>query len=190
MRRSLAGRKVFLTAALALSLSGCGYNTFQTTDEQVKAGWAEVINPYPRRADLIPNLVSTVKGEASFEQDTLTKVVDDQTFQTQCLRGHSITTHAGNVGVALAARQNAQHQRAQHVARTRRVGAAVAQRARIDPAVEHAGGGQKLGSNLPVRRGLCRLVPANVHSTAHRVHGVRIGSTAMLRFISPDCKRL
>ena len=76
MHRSLTGHKVLLTAALALSLGGCGYNTFQTTDEQVKAGWAEVINQYQRRADLIPNLVSTVKGEASFEQDTLTKVVE------------------------------------------------------------------------------------------------------------------
>ncbi len=76
MHRSLAGRKVFLTATLALSLSGCGYNTFQATDEQVKAGWAEVINQYQRRADLIPNLVNTVKGEAKFEQDTLTKVVE------------------------------------------------------------------------------------------------------------------
>jgi len=65
-----------LAATLALSLSGCGYNTFQTTDEQVKASWAEVINQYQRRADLVPNLVSTVKGEAKFEQDTLTKVVE------------------------------------------------------------------------------------------------------------------
>ena len=62
-----------LAAFLALSLSGCGYNTFQTTDEQVKAAWAEVTNQYQRRADLIPNLVNTVKGEAKFEQDTLTK---------------------------------------------------------------------------------------------------------------------
>jgi len=65
-----------LAATLALSLSGCGYNTFQTTDEQDKASWAEVINQYQRRADLVPNLVSTVKGEAKFEQDTLTKVVE------------------------------------------------------------------------------------------------------------------
>ncbi len=67
---------VTLAAASTLSLTGCGYNTFQTTDEQVKAGWAEVVNQYQRRADLIPNLVSTVKGEAKFEQDTLTKVVE------------------------------------------------------------------------------------------------------------------
>ncbi|MEY8877817.1 MAG: LemA family protein [Leptothrix sp. (in: b-proteobacteria)] len=63
-------------AALLLTLSGCGYNDFQRLDEQVKAGWAEVLNQYQRRADLVPNLVATVKGEASFEQDTLTKVVE------------------------------------------------------------------------------------------------------------------
>lgn len=66
---------LFLTAAL-LSLTGCGYNTFQSTDEQIKASWAEVLNQYQRRADLIPNLVSTVKGESKFEQDTLTQVVE------------------------------------------------------------------------------------------------------------------
>ena len=65
-----------LVTTVALGLGGCGYNTFQTTDEQVKAGWAEVVNQYQRRADLIPNLVSTVKGEAKFEQDTLTKVIE------------------------------------------------------------------------------------------------------------------
>ena len=62
--------------ATALSLSGCGYNTFQTTDEQIKASWSEVVNQYQRRADLVPNLVNTVKGEANFEQGTLTKVVE------------------------------------------------------------------------------------------------------------------
>ena len=71
-------RKIlFLFLATAtLSLAGCGYNTFQATDEQIKASWAEVLNQYQRRADLIPNLVSTVKGETKFEQDTLTKVVE------------------------------------------------------------------------------------------------------------------
>jgi LemA protein len=63
-------------AALTLMLSGCGYNTFQTTDEQIKASWSEVLNQYQRRADLIPNVVATVKGEASFEQETLTRVVE------------------------------------------------------------------------------------------------------------------
>jgi LemA protein len=71
-------RKVLLTIALvfAASLSGCGYNAFQTTDEQIKASWSEVLNQYQRRADLVPNLVATVKGEAKFEQDTLTKVIE------------------------------------------------------------------------------------------------------------------
>ncbi|TDM05615.1 MAG: hypothetical protein C4K60_12750 [Ideonella sp. MAG2] len=63
-------------AASALSLSGCGYNDFQRLDEQVKSQWSEVLNQYQRRADLIPNIVATVKGEASFEQETLTKVVE------------------------------------------------------------------------------------------------------------------
>ena len=68
-----AGRAAVL--ALALGLSGCGYNDFQRLDEQVKAGWSEVLNQYQRRSDLIPNIVATVKGEANFEQETLTKVV-------------------------------------------------------------------------------------------------------------------
>ncbi|MBC7705654.1 MAG: LemA family protein [Rhodoferax sp.] len=72
MRNVLA----IVLAALVLGLTGCGYNTFQTGDEQVKASWSEVINQYQRRADLIPNLVATVKGEAKFEQDTLTRVVE------------------------------------------------------------------------------------------------------------------
>ena len=60
----------------ALALSGCGYNDFQRLDEEVKSGWSEVLNQYQRRADLIPNIVATVKGEANFEQETLTKVVE------------------------------------------------------------------------------------------------------------------
>ncbi|MCW5637291.1 MAG: LemA family protein [Rubrivivax sp.] len=62
--------------ALALSLGGCGYNDFQRLDEQVKASWSEVLNQYQRRADLIPNIVNTVRGEANFEQETLTRVID------------------------------------------------------------------------------------------------------------------
>lgn len=65
-----------LAVCAALTLSGCGYNDFQRLDEQVKAGWSEVLNQYQRRADLIPNIVSTVKGEANFEQETLTRVVE------------------------------------------------------------------------------------------------------------------
>ena len=69
-----------LTATLALS--GCGYNQFQKLDEEVKASWAEVLNQYQRRADLIPNIVATVKGEATFEQDTLTKVIEARSKAT------------------------------------------------------------------------------------------------------------
>lgn len=72
LRRFLA-----LWAMLAvLGLSGCGYNTFQSGDEQIKASWSEVVNQYQRRADLVPNLVNTVKGEANFEQSTLTQVIE------------------------------------------------------------------------------------------------------------------
>ena len=69
-------RAAGLALLAAFALSGCGYNNFQTLDEQVKASWSEVLNQYQRRSDLIPNIVATVKGEASFEQDTLTKVIE------------------------------------------------------------------------------------------------------------------
>jgi LemA protein len=65
-----------LAAASLLGLPGCGYNEFQTLDEQVTAAWAEVLSQYQRRSDLIPNIVATVKGEANFEQETLTKVIE------------------------------------------------------------------------------------------------------------------
>ncbi len=64
------------TLVLALALTGCGYNDFQRLDEATKSAWSEVVNQYQRRADLIDNLVNTVKGETSFEQDTLTKVIE------------------------------------------------------------------------------------------------------------------
>ncbi len=66
----------WLAMVSTLLLTGCGYNDFQRLDEQVKSAWAEVLNQYQRRADLIPNIVSTVKGEANFEQETLTKVIE------------------------------------------------------------------------------------------------------------------
>ncbi|KQM70267.1 LemA family protein [Xylophilus sp. Leaf220] len=69
-------RRFFLLLLATLALSGCGYNDFQRLDEQTKAAWSEVLNQYQRRADLIPNIVATVKGQANFEQDTLTKVVE------------------------------------------------------------------------------------------------------------------
>lgn len=74
--RAVRACTTLVLAAVALSLSACGYNTFQSGDEAVKASWAEVLNQYQRRSDLIPNLVSTVKGEANFEQSTLTKVIE------------------------------------------------------------------------------------------------------------------
>ena len=64
---------ILLSAAL-LSLSGCGYNALQSSDEQIKASWAEVLNQYQRRADLVPNLVRTVQGYADHEKDVLTQV--------------------------------------------------------------------------------------------------------------------
>ena len=65
-----------LAVMVTLSVSGCGYNTFQSTDEQIKASWAEVLNQYQRRADLIPNLVNTVKGFAAQEKDVLLGVAN------------------------------------------------------------------------------------------------------------------
>lgn len=73
MRRLIATFAVLLAAA---TLSGCGYNNIQRQDEDTKAQWAEVINQYQRRADLIPNLVSTVKGYAAQEERVLTEVTN------------------------------------------------------------------------------------------------------------------
>ena len=71
-------RKTFglLIIALATLLSGCGYNAMQTQDEQIKAAWAEVVNQYQRRADLVPNLVNSVKGFAQQEKDVLLGVTN------------------------------------------------------------------------------------------------------------------
>ena len=71
--------RIYLISIVALSalvLTSCGYNQIQSNDEQVKSSWSEVLNQYQRRADLIPNLVNVVKGEAKFEQETLARVVD------------------------------------------------------------------------------------------------------------------
>ena len=72
------GLALILTAALG----GCGYNDFQRLDEQSKSAWAEVLNQYQRRADLVPNLVATVKGEANFEQETLARVIEARSRAT------------------------------------------------------------------------------------------------------------
>jgi len=77
--RSMLAATVLGSAVL---LSGCGYNDFQRLDEDVKGGWAEVLNQYQRRSDLIPNIVATVKGEANFEQETLTKVIQARASAT------------------------------------------------------------------------------------------------------------
>lgn len=68
--------KLLLLMFILISLSGCGYNTMQIQDEQIKASWSEVVNQYQRRADLIPNLVSTVKAYADHEKEVLTQVAD------------------------------------------------------------------------------------------------------------------
>ncbi|PUE15986.1 hypothetical protein B9Z38_11835 [Limnohabitans sp. MMS-10A-160] len=68
--------------AITLSLSACGYNQFQSGNEQVKASWSEVLSQYQRRADLIPNLVNVVKGQADFEQSTLQAVVQARSKAT------------------------------------------------------------------------------------------------------------
>ena len=76
--RSLAA----LSLIALLALSGCGYNDLQGLDEEVKGAWAEVQNQYQRRADLVPNLVATVKGAANFEQETLQKVIEARSAAT------------------------------------------------------------------------------------------------------------
>lgn len=73
MRHTLA---TIVAIACAFIVSGCGYNTLQETDEQIKAGWAEVLNQYQRRADLVPNLVNTVKGFAAQEKEVLLGVAN------------------------------------------------------------------------------------------------------------------
>jgi LemA protein len=74
--------KLVLAAWLSVLLTGCGYNEFQRLDEQSRSAWSEVLNQYQRRADLVPNIVATVKGEAAFEQETLTRVVEARSRAT------------------------------------------------------------------------------------------------------------
>jgi LemA protein len=71
-----------ITIALMLFATGCGYNQLQGLDEDVKAAWSEVENQYQRRADLVPNLVATVKGAANFEQETLQRVIEARSKAT------------------------------------------------------------------------------------------------------------
>ena len=84
----LSIRRLFTGLALVLGIStltGCGYNDFQRLDEQTKSAWSEVLNQYQRRADLIPNLVETVKGYASHEKDVLEGVVEARAKATQVM---------------------------------------------------------------------------------------------------------
>jgi LemA protein len=69
-------KRLFLTAILASTLSGCGYNALQAQDENVNAAWSEVLNQYQRRADLVPNLVNVVKGYAAHEEKVLIEVTE------------------------------------------------------------------------------------------------------------------
>ena len=89
--RRPALRALLFAAPLALSLGGCGVNTIPTEEENAKAKWADVQNQYQRRADLIPNLVATVKGYASHEEKTLTEVVEARAKAT------SVTVNAGDI---------------------------------------------------------------------------------------------
>ena len=99
-------RKFVWVAALvaALALSGCGYNEFQTKDEQVKAAWGEVLNQYQRRADLIPNLVATVQGYAAQEKDVLLGVTQARARATSV----NLTPEAINDPAAMQKFQQAQ----------------------------------------------------------------------------------
>ena len=91
---------------MAASLTGCGYNDFQRLDEATKASWQQVLNQYQRRADLTDNLVATVKGEAKFEQDTLTKVIEARAKATSI----QVTPETLNDPAAMAQFQQAQGQ--------------------------------------------------------------------------------
>jgi LemA protein len=101
--RGLCGALILAASAL---LTGCGYNDFQRLDEQTKAAWSDVLNQYQRRADLIPNIVNTVKGEANFEQDTLTKVVEARAKATSM----TVTPETLNNPEAFKKFQDAQNQ--------------------------------------------------------------------------------
>lgn len=105
--------RAVLALALASLLAGCGYNEIQRRDEAVKAAWAEVLSQYQRRADLIPNIVNTVKGEANFEQETLTRVVEARAKATSI----QATPELVNDPAALARFQQAQGELSSALAR-------------------------------------------------------------------------
>jgi LemA protein len=96
--------QLFFALLISTMLSGCGYNAFQSKDEATKAAWGEVVNQYQRRADLIPNLVNTVKGYATHEKDTLEAVTRARAAATS----FQITPEVLNDPAALAKFQQVQ----------------------------------------------------------------------------------
>ncbi len=106
--------RLLLTLSLfSALLSGCGYNQFQSKDEATKAAWSEVVNQYQRRADLIPNLVNTVKGYASHEKDTLEAVTKARASATSM----QVTPEVLNDPAAFEKFQQAQGQLTQALSR-------------------------------------------------------------------------
>ena len=99
-------KRLLATLATVLALTGCGYNDFQRLDEQTKSAWSEVLNQYQRRADLIPNLVNTVKGYASHERETLEAVTKARAAATSI----QVTPETLNDPDAFARFQQAQGQ--------------------------------------------------------------------------------
>jgi len=87
------GFSLLLLLVMAFGLSGCGINDIPTYDEQTKAAWSEVLNQYKRRADLVPNLVETVKGFAAQEKTVLTQVVEARAKATQMTIPSDILTN-------------------------------------------------------------------------------------------------
>lgn len=96
--------RLFALMLVALVLSGCGYNTIQINDEKVTAAWAEVLNQYKRRADLVPNLVNVVRGYADHEREVLTQVTEARSK----VAGIQVTPELVNDPAAMAKFQQAQ----------------------------------------------------------------------------------
>jgi len=96
--------RLFVVLLIAAILSGCGYNTIQINDEKVTSAWAEVLNQYKRRADLVPNLVNVVKGYADHEKEVLTQVTQARANAS----GIQVTPELLNDPAAMARFQQAQ----------------------------------------------------------------------------------
>lgn len=105
--------RVLVLSLAAMFLSACGYNEIQVNDEAVKSAWAEVLNQYKRRADLVPNLVNVVKGYAEHEKDVLTRVTEARAG----VGGINVTPELVNDPEALAKFQKAQGELSSAIAR-------------------------------------------------------------------------